>query len=149
MRTPDITYRFMVPSDTASPTFEVYTRNRTDTQNAVGLSVGFAGVPKDRVLVLTNATMTANPGVGATVIATRMEYLNAFGLNQAFNRTAAGPPINTNVAANWNGEIYIIGQGPDIFNVTFNVTFDIAAAANTVRGHATGVVIPRGNIATF
>lgn len=148
MKQPDITYRFARPIDTASPTFEVYSRTDSDTQAAIGVSVGFFGLPKDRVLVLSNATLLADPGATQNVSDMRMEFLTATGLNVPFARGQAGAGDQRRIE-NWQGEIYIFGQGPDLFNLLFNATFNAAVNPNLLNASASGVVIPRANMASF
>lgn len=148
MRAPDITYQYRMPIDTASPTFELYQRAASDTQSAVGVSVGFFGLPKDKVLVLSNAVIVANPGATIVVVSARMEFLSASGLNVSFAEFEQGVADRTK-RFNWQGEIYVMGRGEDQFHLLFNATFSAATSGNFLGADVAGVVIPRANIASF
>lgn len=149
MRPPEITYRFSVPSDTAGPTLELYTRNLLVSASAASVTTPLNGPAKDRTLVLTNVSVQAVPG--ATQSADRMRISittpGGAGVDLAtFNPTAVAD-IRRDL--NWTGEVMIGGAGMDNQIIEANCVFSAGVAANILVINVCGYVIPRGNIAPF
>jgi len=149
MRAPDITYRYIYPKDTAGPTFELVSRDLQEAASANNIDIRFAGIPKDKVLVLSNVAMNAVPG-GALVV-TNMQLSAFTQQGQEFIIAETNPDTSAVRLANinWQGAIYIPGRAADADNVRFLVFFDAGTSSNALRVGLHGVVIPRGNVSSF
>jgi len=149
MLTPDITYRYIYPKDIAGPTFEVFARELIQTVANVTNTIAISGISRDKVLVLSNVVLVANPG--ATQAAETMNLQGISGSGSPFDiqhRIAAGTADLSEVMS-WSGQVFIPGRGEGLTNLTITVTFDAGVAGNLVFGGIHGIVIPRANVAVF
>jgi len=149
VRAPDITYRYIYPIDVAGPTFEVIARTLNAADTATLVSNNLRGIPMNKVLVLTNVTCFTNPGAtqGVTAITVSMFTSAGAQINVASEQFVV--VADQNQALNWQGEVYIPGRGEGNSSVGFSAQYDAAVNSNSAVFHLQGVVIPRGNVATF
>lgn len=149
MRAPGITYQFVREKDTAGPSFEII--NRTDQESGSNnpIELFFTDLPKDRILVLTNVTIDANPG--ATQFVTDLLINGRTGTGTEFGIARATPVFNAdeNHSLNWSGSVYIMGNAAGEVSLRFAAFFNATAAANAFTAAFSGIVIPRGNAALF
>jgi len=149
VRAPGITYRFTSPIDTAGPSFEIFSRHLQISTGLVVLEQIFAGLSKDRILVLTNVAVRADPGATQNVIAIQIQGITQAGLNfviAAFDSLAVADQRET---LNWDGAVYIQGGGDDADSVRVFSSYDAGAVANTMTVGLHGIIIPSGNAAAF
>jgi len=147
VRAPDITYGFSVAKDTAGPTFEIF---HAIDQRSGGVSVDEfvqTGLAKDRALVLTNATVTANPGSSQLVVEMKIQIVTHTGVIvdlqvDTLNRTGGDDAF-----MNWQGEVYLLGGGDGADFLRSFAQYSSVTVANTTTVSWSGVVVPRGNIA--
>lgn len=149
MKAPEITYRFQYRRDTAGPTFEIVHRTFTLSDTDATMQSRLSIIPLDKVLVLSNIAVQANPGATQAVDDIRVSGFTPAGLEFNISRFVAPGTADANVSFNWQGEVYIHGREPKAFNVQVFVTFDAGANANVVDTTISGIVIPRGNAALF
>jgi len=149
VRAPDITYRYIYAIDTAGPTFEVVARGLTVSATNVIAAINFTGVPKNKVLVLTNATLHGNPGATQACIALTLSMRTSANAEINVHQETFPVDADENQTANWIGEIYIPGRGEGNPSVGFTSVYDAGVAANVGNFALHGVIIPRGNVATF
>lgn len=148
MFAPDITYRYIYPIDSAGPTFEILSRvlNNTDTSGTI--VVELTGIPKNKVLVLSNASLFADPGAAQTLLTMDLSGLTAAG---ALFPIVTGAPdvVAKRQALNWSGAAYIPGRGDTDPSLRLTAVFDLGVAGNFAQMSVHGVVIPRGNASSF
>lgn len=147
MIVPDITYRYMTATDTSGPTFEILTHFETITSVAIAHVFTLTGVPKDRVLLISNVQIEMN--------ATGTESAEHVAI---FARTPAGATANLTqeqfpvvqagtVNVDWQGQIFVGGSGADNTILQCNAVYDAGVLTKTSHFSVFGVMIPRGNIA--
>jgi len=145
---PEIAYRYIYPRDVAGPTFEIMSRSGSTADTAVAVTRQITGVPKDRVLCLSNLAAFINPG--ATQAGTSI-VISGFTQAAASFRIVSDTfvivaDLNHDVA--WAGQVFLPGRGDDpVLTVTGN--FDAGVNSNSLSFAMQGVVIPRGNSAAF
>lgn len=149
MKAPDLTYRFVYPKDVAGPTFGLLFRRFDDSQVATSVNAQLQGIPKDRILVISNLSVSITPGAAQTPLLGTISGFTAAGAQvnihtQAFTGAAGAP-----VTQNWQGEAMVLGRGAGVQSVNFRVTFDLGGVANAATWHIFGYVIPRGNSYSF
>jgi len=149
VRVPNICYRFIYAIDVAGPTFEAIARTLTVADTATIVAINLTGIPKNKVLVLSNVTCFANPGAtqGVTAITVSMRGAQGAEVNVASEQFVV--VADQNQRLNGQGEIYIPGRGEGNASVGFSAQFDAGVASNQGIFHLNGVIIPRGNVATF
>jgi len=149
VRTPEITYRYIYAIDVAGPTFEVVSRGLTVSASNAIAAINFEGVPSNKVLVLTNVTMHGNPGATQACIALTLSMRTS--ANAEINVMQETFPVDAdeNQTLNWQGELYIPGRGDGNPSVGFTSVYDAGVNANVGNFALQGVIIPRGNVATF
>jgi len=149
VQAPEITYRYIYPKDVAGPTFEIVTRSLALSSAAIPLVINFTGIPKDKILVLTNAAIQANPGATQAVVLIALQGFSSAGAIFEINVDLFVPDADVPRTMNWQGAVYIAGGVEGANNVRLAVDFDAGANANSINLSFTGVVIPRGNAAIF
>jgi len=145
---PEICYRFIYPKDTAGPTFEIMTRDVDNAATSATVTISITGVPKDRVLVLQNVNMFADPGAGQAVVQQILSGFTPAGLQFTIARTAKAAIADLNDNLNWQGAVYLPGLGDGVILSALTV-YDAGVASNALTFSMQGVVIPRGNSAAF
>lgn len=151
MRVPELVYQFVRPLDSAGPTFELYQRRQGPTLfNGIQLFQTFSGIPKDRVLVISNIQITAVPGGAVDVQAIHLRGATQAGriliIEQLFFPVPASAGDSSR-ALNWTGEIALLGAGAGNETLSGIVDFSAANAGNSIDMSVFGTMIPRGNIA--
>lgn len=149
MRAPAITYRFTWPKDTAGPTLEIMSRAGSATVNAATITTTVAGVPIDRILILTNITVNATPAAGVSVSDIQIGAITQAALNFNLNWDEFVAVAGQARTANWEGEVWVQGRGVDVPLVNLFTRFSAAGALNSLSFGLQGLVIPRGNAAAF
>lgn len=150
MRAPEITYGYTAPTDTAGPTFELFTRNESISGGASALSVlTFGDIPKDRILVLSNVALTADPGNAQFIDEMRIQGITQAGLIFDIATDIVVKAANIEASLNWDGAVYIQGGGLGNDSIRVLASFDAFANANLLAVGLHGVVIPHGNVASF
>ncbi len=149
MRAPGITYAFASPIDTAGQTFEILTRQDQLSAGVAFFSRVLTGLGKDRILVLTNVTLTAEPGATQFVDELRIQGVTHTGVIFDLATDVFIHAVDEQVSLNWEGEIYIPGGGTDADFVRNTANFNAGVNANLVTNSWHGIVIPRGNSAAF
>jgi len=147
---PGIAYAFQRPTDVSGPTALILSRHFQISGGGLTLlEVFFSDLAKDRVLVLTNVTIQANPGATQAVNQLKVQGLaqgqENFGIDQR-------EPLRTadqNETLNWQGEVYLQGGGPGTDTVRMFAAFNGAANANAITVGLHGIIIPRGNLGGF
>lgn len=149
MRAPEICWHFAQPKDTAGPTFEVLAREFDLTGLLLSISLALVGIPKDKILVLTNGSIMCNPGAAQTVTLMELSGFSAAGLRVEIAQQRPEAVVAQDRTLNWAGEVYLMGRGDGEATVRMSGTFDANANNNTLEGFLYGVVVPRGNAAPF
>jgi len=149
MRAPGITYRYSYPRDTAGQTFQPLYRHISDSDTATLVTASFAGIPRDKVLVITNVCVECDPGAGqsCTNIVLRAHAPAGIAFNIAMNFFAAAADESRSL--NWDGEIFLVGNARDQINVRAFGIFSSGVAANLTTMSLYGVVIPLANVGPF
>lgn len=149
MRFPEIAYAFKLPTDVAGPTALILSKHLQISTGATTVEQFITGLAKDRVLVLTNVSIKADPGAGQSNLQIKIQGFSQgienFNIDQR-NFVAAA---DENHELNWQGEVYIQGGGPALNNVRLFSTYSSAVAANTMTVGVHGIIIPRGNLGGF
>ena len=150
MRPPEITYSFSVPKDTSGPPIELMSRRQSAAVTTQNVTLTFAGIPQDRILVLTNVNLVVTPGAAEQLL--HMAVQGFTGAGQVFNIAAETPTTSDGhrEVLNWSGEIWFQGRGQDqtILQALYNYDA-LGATNNTMTFDFAGFVIPRGNAAQF
>ena len=149
MLVPDIAYAFSRPTDTAGPTFEILTRQEQISTAALLIEILLTDIPKDRVVVLSNVSMRADPGSGQAIDELAIQGVTQAGLN--FDIKSQFVDLANNIRGNldWQGEVFIQGAGDGNTTLRAFALFDVAAAANLFQCSFHGVIIPHGNVGAF
>lgn len=148
MLTPDLTYAYRQPKDVSGPTFEVMSRQGDESDTATGVTFTLTGLPKDRMLVLSNVCILMIPGATQSVTALSVSATTPAGLVfdiSRFNQAAA----TGSRSHNWQGEVFLLGGGRGANLLTITATFDAGANSNRLIASIFGVVIPRANAGPF
>jgi len=150
VRFPGITYSFQRPTDTNSPTALILSRHfQISGGGSSLLEFLFSDLSKDRVLVLTNVSVIANPGGAQIVLEMAIQGLSQGQENFNIDRRepAADPGINK--VLNWQGEVYIMGGGPGTDTLRIFTFYDSPVVSNAMTVGIHGIIIPRGNLGGF
>ena len=149
MRFPGIAYQFVAATDTAGPTALIVSRHNQISTSANLLEHFFTDLPKDRILVLTNVSLKANPGTGNSAVQIKIQGFSQGVEN--FNIAQLEPDLGADKEAvlNWQGEVYIQGGGVGTNTLRFMTFYDLAVNANSQTLGFHGIVIPRGNMGGF
>lgn len=118
----------------------------------VSLSANVAGVefnsnvfliPNDKVMIVNNLVLAADPGAAQACIALQLSLLVPTALSFIpIARTTFAAVLNENQALNWSGSLV----APPGYAVNMLGTFDAGVAANQITGTVVGILIPVGNI---
>lgn len=149
MRAPDITYRYVYPRDIAGPTFEVLARSFFLSSAATNVSQSLSLINKDKIFVLNNIAIQADPGATQALLDLRVSAFTPAGAEWNIIRFRAAATADLIESFNWSGEVYVLGREPGIVNVRVVGLFDAGVNANNVDVSLHGIVIPRGNSANF
>lgn len=147
MRAPELAYSFNQPKDVSGPTLELFSRQLATTTATNPIQLAFSGIPKDKILIVTNLSLSANPG--ATQAVENMSVLGTFpaGIATTIEQNFPLQVADLTEALNWQGEVWI--PGGDQNQLIFSATFDAAANPNFMSVHAYGLIVPRANTANF
>ena len=146
---PGIAYAFQRPTDTAGPTALILSRHFQSSSGITLVEFLFSDLSKDRVLVLTNVSIIADPGAAQGVREIKIQALS-----QGQENFTIDARIPLNIAdqievLNWQGEVYIQGGGPGTNTLRIFSFYSAAVAANTMTVGIHGIIIPRGNLGGF
>jgi len=149
VRAPDITYRFASPSDTAGLTLEILSRQFQLSAGQTLIEFFVNDIPKDRVLILQNYSLSADPGGGLIAIEVGIQGITQAGLN--FPIAFISPPQAANQILNLNGEPSVWIQGAGVGNNTLRMfaLFSASTSANQLTVGINGLIIPHGNVGAF
>jgi len=146
---PEIAYRFQYQRDVAGPTFEIFHRNITASATSVTV-VGTLGiVPLNKILVLSNFVIFANPGATQAIDSLRLSIFGPAGAETNVWRFVTPGTADADVAETWQGEVFIFGRRDAATNIQVRGNFDAGVNSNVIQVGLSGVVIPRGNAAAF
>lgn len=116
---------------------------RSDSSAAVEIITLLSEVPLGRAMILTSASIDADPGAAQSVRRLRITTNQQAG-SPAFTIAAARFPVvaNAEETLNWSGQIII----PSQWRIVAIAAFDAAVAINSIVSHLSGMLIPIGNI---
>lgn len=139
MRFPEWLYQLLA-GDAGAQLLQVIWREVTSTAAATTVSGDAFEVPKDRCLILTNATMQVAPVATVTVNRRRIMADPPSGAVRynIFDEETQGA-VSAVVSSNWQGEVVIPGG----WKVRFEASLD-NALGGTVNGEIHGYLVPRG-----
>lgn len=149
MRAPSPTYVFTSPTDTAGPTFEPLSRAFQIGGAFLLIEALLIDIPKDRVLVFTNATVQALPGATQTVTEIKIQIVTQTGLVVDVATSSGSQTADVIENLNWSGSYYVAGGGAGNRTLRLIASFDANANANTLTAGIHGIIVPRGNIGAF
>jgi len=149
VRAPGISYRFLTPIDTSGPTFQPFQQVFLLTGSVAANVFVVDTIPKDKVLVLTNAVLYTTPDATQWVVAAYIEGRTAAGQNWKIARLVPGLVAGDEEAINWDGEVYLPGAGNGNITVRIYIQFDAIVQPNTMACDVHGIVVPRGNVAAY
>ncbi len=149
MRAPGITYSFANRKDVSGPTMEVLSTNEFLINNSTSQFIRLADLPKDRALVLTNVSITGEPGLAQFVTQIFLQGRTATELFFEIARLGFAPEVDRIHNLNWEGEVFILGGGDGSVQLSADVLYDAGVATNRMEASFHGIIIPRGNIAPF
>lgn len=149
MDAPDLTYRYIYRRDTAGPTFEVFNRSLSSSAASANTTIDVAGIPKDRVLVLTNAVMRGAPGATQSCKELLVAAISVAGIETWLRYESFADDADENKGLNWKGAAYIQSRGPDENSILLRFVYDAGVNANGQLAFLHGIIIPRGNVAAF
>jgi len=149
MRPPPLTYIFTTPVDTAGATIEVVNRTVQISTSNQQLELLELTVPKDKIFILSNATLDCNPGAAQFTQELRIEGRTQTGFFFGIANQEFDPTVQDQASLNWSGEVWIHGGGQETTTLRFFARFDAGVAANFLRAEYSGFVIPRGNAGIF
>jgi len=146
---PDIAYRYIYPKDTSGPTLELYARNAFVTDTSASITINLDEIPKDKCLIISNATINGVPGATQTIDRLQLQGFTHAGVG--FNVVDVFPVAAAaqQVAENWQGEVWVLGRGDAGVSFRVIATFNAGVNANSVGLGVTGVLIPRANLSVF
>ena len=150
MRFPGIAYSFMRGTDTSGPTALILSRHlQISGGGSVILELFFTELAKDRVLVLTNVAVSAEPGASQKVRVVKIQAFSQGIENFNVAQFQPGEVADLDESLNWQGEVYIQGGGPGTNTVRVFAEFSGFANANALTVGLHGIIIPRGNLGGF
>jgi len=149
VRAPPITYRYIYPKDVAGPTLEGFVRHRTVVAAATQIEQFVTGIPKDRILVLTNVCMECAPGAAQILENIAVQGFTSAGLQFNIALERPDPTVSADRVLNWTGEVWITGRGEGVNSMRLNSVYDLGVANNTTTFTVFGFIIPRANVAPF
>lgn len=142
MKFPEWLYR-LLPGDSGSQLLQLLWREATNSSAAATVSCDAFIVPNDKALILTNASMRSNPGVGQSSFRRRLMADPPLGTTRfTIFEDETNIAVNTPVANNWDGEVVI----PSGWKVKYECTFDSAVNPNVVELEVFGYLVPRGTM---
>ena len=145
---PDIAYQF-TSKDLTSVFAEILHRGEQVSSTVNSITISLTGIPQDRMLMLSNIAADGVPGATQAVTMILMEVVTHTGLQSALARDRFAGTADLGRTLNWQGQIYVLGQGAGNASALVQVVFDASVNSNTARAAFSGVVVPRGNIAVF
>jgi len=146
---PNIAYAFTSPTDTAGPTFEIVNRSQSEFLSLVSIIIDTMVVPKDRIFVLSNVCIAANPGAAQKVTNLIVKGINQTGSQFEIANLEFEVAADEEHTLNWQGEVWIQGRGSNLASLRFIADFNANANANFVVVSFSGAVIPRGNAGAY
>jgi len=149
VRAPGITYRFIRQIDTAGPTFELVSRDLNAAASATEVTTTLTGVPKNKILVLSNVSVIALPGATFSCIAIQLAGFTGAGARLLIQQERFAVDADETKTLNWQGEIWLPGRGGTDISVEVEGTFTSGAASNSIFIGLFGIIIPRGNASQF
>ena len=149
MRAPGITYAFTSSKDVAGPQFEILSRHDQISASSLILETLITDLPKDKILVLTNVSVAADPGAAQGVVELAIQGVTQAGLNFTIARKLPIGTTGESDELNWDGEVYIQGGGDGATSVRVISVFGTDTNANLSTVGIHGIVIPHGNAGAF
>lgn len=149
MRVPDILYRLSRAPGALGPLVELFVRRQETSASATSVSSAITGVPKDKILIVTNLSMDLSPGAAQQIIRCVMSGRTPGGQVFAIKQLGFTEVDAFRTGMNWQGEVSIGGGGTDASILLFDSVWDGGANANQQVVSVFGYVIPRGNVAPF
>lgn len=149
MRAPPLTYRFSVQKDTAGVTLEVLSQTFRHVGSDNPAVLQLDSIPKDKILILTNAVLLALPGATQIVHAVSLQGQTAAGALFDIEVNRPLRVADQDETINWDGEVWIPGAG--LGNPTVFARFQYNAVVNDNQSDLAvhGLLIPRGNTGVF
>lgn len=149
MLTPEITYRYTLPKDVAGPTFEIFHQTENTTAAAAQIFRRASGIPKDRILIVSNIILHADPGATQACIELSARAFTQAGIAFQVDQLDFAVVADLNHNLSWQGELWLPGRGGVANMLEFRATFDAGVNANVLETCLQGVLIPRGNVGAF
>lgn len=149
MRLPEILFRLSRAPGSAGPLIELFSRRLVATASSTAVTASLAGPAKDKILVLTNATLGVDPGAAQAFTLLKISGRTPGGLTFQIIEEGQAAVADLRDGLNWEGEIMIGGSGVENTSIIGEGVFDAGVASNKIVLSVFGYVIPRGNIAPF
>ena len=149
MFVPDITYRFVAPTDTSGPTFEIVSRQESLSGGPALTVLTLSDIPKDRILVLSNCELIGIPGATQNVLEMKIQGVTQAGLIFDIDADVRAGNADDSRDIGWHGQIWIQGGGDGTDTVRVSVLFNAVVNANTVTVGIHGIIIPHGNAGAY
>lgn len=128
---------------------EVLSRLATPAATATTVEFTFTDLAKDRMLILSNIAIRADPG--ATQALTSLQVFGFTPGRLEFDIVRLNPVITADLTQdlNWQGQVYLLGGGTPSNTLRFRAGFDAGVNSNALRIGFHGIVVPRANVAPF
>jgi len=149
VRAPENTYIFTSPTDVAGPTLGILSRHFQVSASTTLHVFTFSELAKDRILVLNNVTVAADPGATQVVLALAVEGITQAGLNFSIALKRTEEVADQQEALNWSGEVWIQGAGVGNDSLRITALYDVGTNSNAMLLGFAGLVIPHGNASAF
>jgi len=149
VRAPNITYGFLTPTDTSGPMLQVLSRQEQLSSSAVLFTFTVDDIPKDRILVLSNASLAAEPNAALVLEEMKIQGVTQTGLIFDIATDITVEAAGVRKSLDWAGEVWIQGGGLGTSTLRATALFNSNASPNIVSIGWHGVVIPHGNAASF
>lgn len=149
MLVPDIAYRFVAPTDTAGPSFEILSRQQSLSGGPILTVLTVSDIPKDRILVLSNVELIGEPGATQNVEEMKIQGVTQAGLIFDIDADVRSGSADDSRDIGWHGQVWIQGGGDGNDTVRTTVLFNSVTNANTVTVGIHGIIVPHGNAGAF
>lgn len=145
---PELTYQFSALKDVSGALLSIVLRRGDTSTTAATVNELLYTVPNDKILILSAASVQANPGTGQTAELATLRIVEENAATSGAGYTFARAPdvqnatANIKIALTWCGEVWV-SPGEQ---VVVRGVFDAGTNANQVVSSIAGVTIPRGNV---
>jgi len=128
---------------------QVLSRQDQLSSSAVLFTFTVDDIPKDRILIVTNVALTAEPNAALIVEEMKIQGVTQTGLIFDIATDIEVKAVGQRVSLNWDGQVWMQGGGLGTSTLRATALFDSNASPNIVSVGWHGIVIPHGNAASF